>query len=194
MMTITNNDKHLLRRQFLDQRQALSAPNWRSQSDMLCTELLNCPQFSSAQTILAYHSHRQEPDLDYLFRHTDKHWGLPRCVGKDLLWHSWAAGVPLLTGAYGILEPDPAAPLLDPSIVDLILVPAVAIDRSGYRLGYGGGYYDRLRADPSWRKIPTIGILFEAAYVETLPIDPWDLPLDGVCTELEITTFFPVVD
>jgi 5-formyltetrahydrofolate cyclo-ligase len=193
-MTIINNGKHLLRRQFLDRRQALSATTWRSQSDMLCAQLLNCPQLVSARTILAYCSYRQEPDLDYLFRHTDKQWGLPRCVGKDLIWHSWEADVPLFTGAYGILEPDPATPLLDPSIVDLILVPAVAIDRSGYRLGYGGGYYDRLRADPRWRKIPTIGIVFEAAYIETLPIDPWDLPLDAVCTELGVTNSFSVAN
>jgi 5-formyltetrahydrofolate cyclo-ligase len=63
----------------------------------------------------------------------------------------------------------------------------VAIDRQGYRLGYGGGYYDRLRADPLWRKIPTIGIVFNFAYVEQLPIEPWDLPLDAVCTELGVT-------
>jgi 5-formyltetrahydrofolate cyclo-ligase len=186
-MTIVSSDKYILRRQFLDHRQALSVQSWRSQSDILCAQLLKHSQFIRARTILAYHSYRQEPDLDYLFRHTDKQWGLPRCMGKNLIWHSWEATLPLPVGKYGILEPDPAAPLLDPTQVDLILVPAVAIDRSGYRLGYGGGYYDRLRVDPRWRKIPTIGIVFESAYVESLPIDSWDLPLDAVCTELGIT-------
>lgn len=90
-------------------------------------------------------------------------------------------------GHYGILEPDPALPQLLAENIDLLLVPAVAIDRGGYRLGYGGGYYDRLRADPCWRQIPTIGIVFDFAYVDSLPIDPWDLPLDAVCTELGLT-------
>ena len=187
-MTIVSSDKNILRRQFLDDRQTRSASSWRSHSEMLCVELLNCPQFIRARTILAYHSYRQEPDLDYLFTHSDKRLGLPRCVGKDLLWHHWEPFLPLVVGKYGILEPAPAAPLLDPAKVDLMLVPAVAIDRSGYRLGYGGGYYDRLRADPRWRKIPTIGIVFESAYVEQLPIDPWDLPLDAVCTESGMTS------
>lgn len=177
-------DKASLRRQFLQQRQALPEPVWRSQSDRICHQLLACPQFMAAQTILVYQSHRQEPTLDYLFTHTHKQWGLPRSVAKDLHWHRWQPLEPLVIGKYGILETDPASPLLTPDLVDLILVPAVAMDASGYRLGYGGGYYDRLRWNPQWRKIPTIGIVFDFSYVETLPIDFWDLTLDRVCTEL----------
>jgi 5-formyltetrahydrofolate cyclo-ligase len=183
-MAIVSYHKHTLRRQFLQQRQALPVEVWQCQSDLICHHLSNCPQFMEAQTILAYQSCRQEPNFDYLFTHTNKQWGLPRCVGKDLLWHGWQPSEPMVIGAYGILEPSPESPPIEPVQADLILVPAVAIDRSGYRLGYGGGYYDRLRADPLWRKIPTIGIVFDFAYVETLPIEPWDLPLDAVCTEL----------
>jgi 5-formyltetrahydrofolate cyclo-ligase len=182
-MTIVNCQKNVLRRQFIQQRQALTTADWSLKSDRICHQLSNSPQFIDAQTILAYQSCRQEPQLDYLFTHSNKQWGLPQCVGKDLRWHRWQPSEPLLIGNYGILEPSPESPRLLPNNVDLILVPAVAIDRRGYRLGYGGGYYDRLRADPLWRKIPTIGITFDFAYVETLPIDPWDLPLNSVCTE-----------
>jgi 5-formyltetrahydrofolate cyclo-ligase len=184
---MVNCDKTSLRRQFLQQRQDLSAQLWQSQSDRICHQLLACPQFIAAQTVLAYQSHRQEPNLDYLFTHTHKQWGLPRSVGQELLWHRWQPTEPLVTGKYGILEADPASPLIQPDLVDLILVPAVAMDASGYRLGYGGGYYDRLRSNPQWRKIPTIGIVFDFSYVETLPTDLWDLPLDAVCTELGLT-------
>jgi 5-formyltetrahydrofolate cyclo-ligase len=181
-------DKSTLRRQFLQQRQELSAQLWRSHSDQICDQLLTCPQFMAAQTILAYQSHRQEPSLDYLFTHAHQQWGLPRSIGKELQWHRWQPAEPLVIGKYGILEPDPASPLLTPDLVDLILVPAVAIDARGYRLGYGGGYYDRLRSDPQWRKIPTIGIVFDFSYVETLPTEAWDLPLDAVCTEFGFHT------
>lgn len=182
------HDKPNLRRQFLQQRQELSAQLWLSQSDLICRQLLACPQFRAARTILAYQSHRQEPTLDYLFTHTSKQWGLPRSVGKELLWHRWQPAEALITGKYSILEPNPESPLLTPDLVDLILVPAVAIDACGYRLGYGGGYYDRLRSNPVWRKIPTIGIVFDFSYVETLPTEAWDLPLDTVCTELSFHT------
>jgi 5-formyltetrahydrofolate cyclo-ligase len=179
-----NRQKQTLRRQLLQQRQALAPAVWQMHNDRICHHLANCPQFLSARTILAYQSCRQEPNLDYLFTATDKHWGLPRCVGKDLVWHCWQPSEPLVIGEYGILEPSSELPLLAASDVDLMLIPAVAIDGDGYRLGYGGGYYDRLRADPQWRKIPTIGIVFDFARVESLPIEPWDLPLAAVCTEL----------
>lgn len=183
------SDKNTLRRQLLQQRQALSTEQWRSHSESICQHLTNYPQFQAAQTVLAYQSYRQEPDLGYLFTHANKQWGLPRCVGKDLLWHSWHPSEALVAGSYGILEPNSESPLLSPDRVDLILVPTVAIDRGGYRLGYGGGYYDRLRADPLWRKMPTIGIVFDFAYVDILPIDDWDVPLDAVCTELGTIEF-----
>ena len=136
---------------------------------------------------MAYQSYRQEPDLTPLFTDQEKQWGLPRCLGKELIWYNWQPSEPLVTGAYGILEPVSASPRLEPIDIDLILVPTVAIDRRGYRLGYGGGYYDRLRADRSWRQIPTIGIVFDFAVVDILPIDPWDLKLDAVCTELGLS-------
>jgi 5-formyltetrahydrofolate cyclo-ligase len=154
-------------------------------SDRLCDHLITSAQVRNAQTILAYRSHCQEPSLDRLFNQ-QKQWGLPRTVGQDLCWHHWQPSEPLVIGKYNIQEPDPASPQLTPDLVDLILVPAVAIDRSGYRLGYGGGYYDRLRADPLWRKIPTIGIVFDFAAVDKLPIEGWDLPIDAVCTELGV--------
>ncbi len=188
-MTIVNCQKQPLRRKLLTHRQALSVNNWQSSSERICDRLANCVEFINAYTILVYQSNRQEPTLDRLFTHTTKQWGLPRCVGKDLYWHYWQPPQPLVNGHYGILEPDPELPRLPVENVDLLLVPAVAIDRRGYRLGYGGGYYDRLRTDPHWRKIPTIGIVFDFAYVETLPIDPWDLPLDAVCTEEQLTWF-----
>ncbi|MFN5162901.1 MAG: 5-formyltetrahydrofolate cyclo-ligase, partial [Cyanobacteriota bacterium] len=61
----------------------------------------------------------------------------------------------------------------------LLLVPALAIDRRGIRLGYGGGWYDRLRADPAWRAVPALVVLPAACVVEALPSDPWDVPFDG---------------
>jgi 5-formyltetrahydrofolate cyclo-ligase len=191
---MNHSGKITLRRQLLQQRQALPLAVWRTQSEQICHHLSNCAEFIAARTILAYHSHRQEPSLEHLLTHTDKQWGLPRIstgeatptIGKDLLWHRWQPSEPLVIGKYGILEPQLESPLLEPDCVDLILVPAVAMDQHGYRLGYGGGYYDRLRSNPLWRRIPTMGIVFDFAYLAQLPVEVWDLPLDAVCTELGV--------
>lgn len=77
----------------------------------------------------------------------------------------------------------PAAALppeaLPPEALGLLLVPALAVDRGGLRLGSGGGWYDRLRADPAWRAVPALAVLPSACVVEQLPRDPWDVPFSG---------------
>ena len=161
---------------------------WQAKSQQLCQQLQHHLQqtsgFVEAKTILAYFSVRQEPDLSFLFC-LPYVWGFPRCVGKQLFWHCWSAdtNLALQTNKYGIPEPHPDAPVLQADQVDLILVPAVACDYQGYRLGYGGGFYDRLLSAPEWANKPTIGIVFEAARLPHLPVDAWDRPLQAVCTE-----------
>lgn len=173
-----------LRRQILQMRQSLPTATWQTKSQQLCDHLQQSTWFQRSRTILAYFSTRQEPDLRPLFT-LPKIWGFPRCVGKELVWHQWAAHDPwpLQQGAFKILEPHPDAPQLTASQVDLILVPAVACDPQGYRLGYGGGFYDRLLSSPEWANHPTVGIIFDFAHRLQLPHDDWDRPLQAVCTE-----------
>ncbi|HBK99569.1 MAG TPA: 5-formyltetrahydrofolate cyclo-ligase [Microcoleaceae bacterium UBA10368] len=171
-----------LRRSLLQTRKSLSPEAWREKSDRICNHLQNSPLFTQAKTILAYFSFRQEPDLSPLFT-TPQKWGFPRCVGKDLSWHIWQPGDALHTGIYGILEPLPDAPKIDQSEVDLILIPALGCDLRGYRLGYGGGYYDRMLSKAEWESKVAIGMIFEFALIAQLPVDSWDQPLHGICTE-----------
>lgn len=175
-------NKAELRRSLLQTRTSLKPEVWKASSDRICAQLRSTIKFTQAQTVLAYFSFRQEPDLSSLWT-LGKTWGFPRCVGKDLQWHRWSLGESLQAGAFGILEPEIEAPVLTAADVDLILVPCVACDFQGYRLGYGGGFYDRLLSSPDWDRIPTIGVVFEFARLDYLPIDPWDQPLGSVCTD-----------
>jgi 5-formyltetrahydrofolate cyclo-ligase len=186
-----NLQKAKLRKLLLQQRQALSVEVWQRNSDRLCTHLRNAESFRQAITILSFFSHRQEADLSSLST-LERRWGFPRCQGQNLVWHLWQPGQThdLQTGAYGILEPKPHLPVLTADEVDLILVPAVACDVRGYRLGYGGGFYDRLLSQPQWRSLPTIGIVFEFALLPQLPIQNWDQPLQAVCTEVGLINIF----
>lgn len=78
------------------------------------------------------------------------------------------------------LAPDALPPeALSPEALALLLVPALALDRHGIRLGSGGGWYDRLRADPRWRAVPALAVLPSACRCALLPRDPWDIPFDG---------------
>jgi 5-formyltetrahydrofolate cyclo-ligase len=180
----TTDQKAKLRRSLLKARQAMPPRLWQEKSQRICQHLANWSVFQNASTVLAYCSFRHEPDLGLLLSQ-QRSWGLPRCEDKVLIWHRWypTCGWPLQTGTYGITEPHPASPLVEEYKVDLILVPAVACDIKGYRLGYGGGFYDRMLSHPRWSGKMTIGIVFEYARLPNVPRDTWDRPLHGICTE-----------
>jgi 5-formyltetrahydrofolate cyclo-ligase len=104
--------------------------------------------------------------------------------GKPLMMRAWEVGAPLDRGQWGIREPKPDAPEVKP---DILLVPLLAFDREGFRLGYGAGYYDmtihRLRA---LKPVTAVGIAFAAQEVPKIPTTPRDERLDLVLTEREV--------
>jgi 5-formyltetrahydrofolate cyclo-ligase len=114
------------------------------------------------------------------------HLALPAIAGrgKPLIMRAWEFGAPLDRGQWGIREPKAEAPEVEP---DILLVPLLAFDRAGHRLGYGAGYYDmtihRLRA---LKPVTAIGIAFAAQEVPKIPTTPRDERLDLVLTEREV--------
>jgi len=183
-MTDFLQPKKQLRRALLNQRRQIPHEIWQQKSQALCDRLKNWDKFTKAQNILTFSSFRQEPDLSYLWQSfPDKNWGFSRCVEQDLIWHQVAIADfdnNMRSGAFGILEPHHDLPLMDLQNIDLILIPAVACDRRGYRLGYGGGFYDRWLPNSTGLKV---GIVFESFYLDELPHDIWDVPLEAIVTE-----------
>lgn len=135
--------------------------------------------------------------------HIGIYWPLPgetdlRCLptaGK-----SWPLALPCSDGAGGLTyrpwDGDPLPPdscgipapqtgrLLMPQEIQILLVPALAVDLHGVRLGYGGGYYDRLRADPDWKGVRAMVVVAQACISPVdLPRSAWDLPFDGWVSE-----------
>lgn len=118
-----------------------------------------------------------------------KHTALPCMTAeKTLTFRQWAPGAPLIRHALGVEEPAPDAPALDPAV---ILVPLLAFDGDGYRLGYGGGYYDRTMALLRASAQPPlfIGVAYSLQEVDQVPTDAHDAPLDGILTELGVSMF-----
>ena len=111
---------------------------------------------------------------------------LPRCKDKnELLFYPWDEN-PLTKDSEGILSPNNSFSLNHEQI-NLILVPCLSVDKSLIRLGYGGGYFDKLRRDENWRNVPCIGVLTSNC-VSKIPLTraEWDIPLSGFITEKEI--------
>lgn len=109
--------------------------------------------------------------------------------GPSMRFARWATGDAIVSNRFGIPEPEQQGSLIEAQALDLILVPLLAFDRRGYRLGYGGGYYDRVLAE---RRPPDeggpllVGVGYAFQGLEQIEPAPWDLRLDYVATDQEL--------
>ena len=111
---------------------------------------------------------------------------LPCVVGNDmpLKFREWKLGDPLVKENFGTVAPADTAPEHAP---DIILAPMLAFDRSGYRLGYGGGFYDRsLEMLRRTKQVLAVGVAYAAQEIDDVPHDNLDQPLDMIITDKEI--------
>ena len=112
--------------------------------------------------------------------------GLPVVIkrGQPLMFRRWTPETELVQGSFRVMTPPPDAPEVVPS---LLIVPLLAFDRAGYRLGYGGGFYDRtlhkLRGAAAGGQVLAVGVALSAQEVPSVPRDDTDQPLDWIVTE-----------
>ncbi|MDJ0951517.1 MAG: 5-formyltetrahydrofolate cyclo-ligase [Alphaproteobacteria bacterium] len=115
--------------------------------------------------------------------------GLPVVAGpaQPLVFRMWRPGDALVEGSFAIMTPPETAPEVTP---DALLVPLLAFDRRGFRLGYGGGFYDRTLAKlRAAGHVYALGVAFAAQQVEAVPRTASDEPLDALATEQELIHF-----
>lgn len=142
--------KSELRAEFLAKRRAVPADKKRKLDGMICKNIINCRSYSYYDTLLLFAALYDEPDLSDLALKAlsdGKRVAYPRCIpgSRDMRFHFITSLSDLKKGSYGIYEPDESLPVFDPEDQSCCLccIPAVTSDRQGYRIGYGGGYYDR---------------------------------------------------
>ncbi len=173
--------KRALRARWLAEREALPPGIVAAASAAVRAHLEAWPPFAQAHTVLTYMAFRNEIDLTPLLdRHPMKRWVLPRIApSRELSLHQYQPGA-LERHPYGMLEPTPECPEVAPEEVELALIPGVAFDRRGFRLGYGGGYFDRLL--PRLRGI-TVGVTYARFVVDELPHTAQDSRVQWILTE-----------
>jgi 5-formyltetrahydrofolate cyclo-ligase len=139
--------------------------------------------FQQSETILTYMPIKSEVDLSPLFtRHPEKRWVLPRIIPEEdhrMVFHPYDAAR-LVRHPLGMLEPAADSPEIPPDKIQLVLVPGLAYDRHGWRLGYGGGYFDRFLTSFAGVRA---GIVFHALFLDELPRGPFDVPVQWIVTE-----------
>ena len=188
---MTSEAKAATRRAVLLRRDALPGGERALLSGRIVTTILDLPTYQEAGVVLAYASFGTEPQTDDLLRRVladEKKLVLPRVEGGGLgLYEVRDLSGDLAPGTWGIREPEPdRCPRADPGGVGFALVPGVAFDRRARRLGYGGGYYDRLLAGGLPEGTPLVSGAFEVQIVDEVPTDPHDAPVDVVVTEKNV--------
>ena len=184
-------ERRALRREIRRRRRALSASDRRAAASALSNRLAGTGWFINSRTIAVYLSNDGEIDLLPLVARAwamGKRTYLPRLFGPKLWFLPFHPQTELAANRFSIPEPvEPARRRIDPLFLDLVLFPLVAFDRCGNRLGMGGGYYDRtfeaVRRRTTWRGPKRVGVAYELQKVNSLPVEDWDVPLDGIVTE-----------
>lgn len=182
--TMCREEKAHLRKKWSEIRNNIE--NKEEKSREICKKALSHPAVMDAKTVFVYVSYKSEPDtslfIKELFR-LGKRVAVPLC---DVKTHTMEAVLIdsmscLQKGAYGILEPAKELPRVSKEETDVVIAPALAFDKEGYRLGYGAGYYDRFLKDFGGY---TIGFAFSDCIADRLPREETDLPANEIITEM----------
>lgn len=186
-------DKQTLRTTLLKQRDNLTPKQVCNASRKVMEFIRTLPRWKDATEALIYWPIRGEIDLRPLVTELwqrDCRVLLPRCHpganGKMDLACATCEG-DLTPGPFSIMEPDAEkCPPKQDFCPDIALIPGVGFDRAGNRLGFGGGYYDRLLTTANMQNTLTVGIGYDFQFVGALPTEPWDKPMHTVCTDKEL--------
>ena len=184
-------DKATLRHQLIAQRAALTPQEVRRASDAVCRHLAAWPPFQGAATVMAYLAFRNEVSLQPLIDdHPHKLWALPRTLPGGVLSICRYQPGRLVRHPFGMPEPAPDAPLVPLDLIDLVLVPGLAFDRFGGRLGFGGGCYDRLLPHLAAARV---GVAHELDPYLVLPMDDHDCRMEWIVCPAGIVGAQPAI-
>lgn len=179
-------EKDALRRRLRAARAAIPPAERARLAAAVEERLFALPALRRARTVLVFDAFGSEVPTEELVRglmEQGKRVLLPVVQGRDMFAAELRPGDPLVPTSYGPREPAQRTPV-DPAEVDVVVVPGLAFDRKGYRVGYGAGYYDRYLARLPERAL-RVGIGFHLQLVEGVPRRAGDEPLDVVVTDRE---------
>lgn len=179
------HEKARLRRSAREARQAMIGDARAAAAHALAVRALELPEVASARSALLYGAAPEEADpgeLERALREAGVRIAYPRVSGPASLELHWVDDPStLVRGSFGLLEPLAAAPLADAREIDVAIVPGVAFDAAGGRLGFGGGYYDALLAG-ACNLTTTVGIAYDEQVVACVPRSEQDCAVDVLVT------------
>jgi len=180
-------DKAGIRKELLSKRDNIPPVVRRAKNRMICARLLSLDEFRKASVIFFFASFRTEVDTTEMIKSSlfsGKRVLLPK-VDKDrheLLLYEIRDFGELAPGYMGIPEPPVSENQMSINDADIVIIPGAGFDASGNRIGYGGGYYDRLLSGLQ-KNIPVVAPSFEEQLVDVLPSEPHDIRVQMIVTD-----------
>ncbi len=171
-------NKKELRKSITAQKLRLREEQIQAASQVLCRQLEAHPLYREASSVYLYLSYNQEVRTEPLIqkaREDGKRVAVPKILDGDMVFLWLEEDTVIAPGYKGIPEPVAGLPADDPHA--LVLLPGLAFDREGHRIGYGGGFYDRFLAAEAH---PTVALCFAFQLVDSLPVEAHDIPADAV--------------
>lgn len=189
-----------MRRQFRQLRRELSARAQREHATAVARAVVSSRLLLACRRIALYWPEDGELDTTPLMMRLfdyGKQLALPVLDGHRLRFYRYRADTPLVPNRFNIPEPhEPGSRPLQPATIDVVFAPLVAFDARGFRLGMGGGFYDRTFAHDRpgdslhrWRRPMLVGLAHQLQQAETVPSADWDVPMDAVVTERGYVAF-----
>lgn len=180
-------DKASLRREMLAKRDSVPPVVKKKKDKAIEDRLLNLSEFKTAKTVFFFASFRSEVDTSHMIRRAlaeDRRVVLPRVEGQNLGLYEIKSLDELVPGYMKI--PEPSVLTADRKVaindVDAVIIPGAAFDETGHRVGYGGGYYDRLLAVIE-REIPIIAPTYEEQVIDVVPAEHYDKKVSIIITD-----------
>lgn len=175
-----NLDKTALRKEIREKKRAMAQEDIRLRSQRLTEKFLQSDSYNNAKTIYGYLPYNQEVltwDLLRRAMEDGKRVAVPKVYEKEMKFIYITDFSQVSTGYCGIPEPVEDGPVAEDREA-LVLMPGLAFDREGHRIGYGGGFYDRFLSDEP--NHPTIALCYDFQVQEDLPVEEFDIPVDMV--------------
>ena len=171
-------------------RDNMSEQDWEKKSSTICENLIRMPVYQEAEAVLIFMSISHEPDTGRIIRHaleTGKTVAVPKCEGSDLAFYRIDSPDDVRPGRFSVPEPVNTDDMYSVRITDksLVILPGLAFDKKGFRLGYGAGFYDRYLKDDFYRNKLMIAFSFQE--VDEVPNHAGDVRVDWIVTENGIT-------
>lgn len=190
-------DKKEIRKNIIKMRDELTLERRMVLDNRILESVLELNRYQQANMIFLFLSFGSEVDTKRLIERAlakQKRICVPRVISRQagMLPFEIIGLQDVEPGHYGILEPKNGCRLVELTEIDLVLMPGVAFDRSGGRIGYGGGYYDRLFAKAAY--IAKIALAYEMQVLETLPLEEHDIRIDGLVTEKDFSEFSSLME